>query len=193
MGVDRVADLRRFSQEELTRIFGSMGERLYETARGIDDSPLHLPPKSKSISAEQTLERDTSRKDDLVPFLAAQALRIGRRLRREGFLARTVVLKIKHSDFKQVTRSKSFDQPLDETGAILRAGLDLLQDYRLRTSVRLIGLGLANLEEPTMSQGSLFPPPEEGRRKGRVDRALDDILGRFGSQAIKLGVSLKKE
>ncbi len=193
VGVDRVADLRRFSQEELTRIFGSMGERLFETARGIDDTPLHRPAKSKSISAEQTLERDTADKEVLVPLLAAQALRVSRRLRREGFLARTVVLKLKHSDFKQVTRSRSLDRAVDETGVIFRAGLDLLHDYRLKTSVRLIGLGLTNLEEPGFSQGSLFPPPEGGRRRGRVDRALDDILGRFGSQAIKLGVSLKKE
>ncbi len=193
VGVERVADLLRFDREELNRIFGSMGERLFETARGVDETPFHRLPKSKSISAEQTLDRDTARKEDLVPILAAQALRIGRRLRRQGFVARTVVLKLKHSDFKLVTRSRSLERPTDRTRLILRAGLGLLEDYRLKTSVRLIGLGLSNLEDPRLSQESLFPAPEKDGRSLRVDRAMDRILGRFGSQAIKLGVSIKKE
>ena len=192
VGVDRVLDLRRFSQEELTGIFGSMGVRLFETARGIDESPLHRKPKSKSISAEITLSRDTAKKEELVPILASQALRISRRMRRHGYLARTVVLKLKHSDFRLITRSRSFEEPTDETARIFKAGLALLQDYRLKTTVRLIGLGLANLEEPGTIQASLFPSPERSERRNRVDQALDRILGRFGSQAIKLGVSIKK-
>ena len=193
VGVERVADLRRFEREELDRIFGSMGRRLFETARGIDEAPFFRAPKTKSISAEQTLAQDTASKEELIPILAAQALRIGRRLRRQGMTARTVVLKLKHSDFRLITRSRSLDKPTDQTQLILQAGLGLLADYRLKTSVRLIGLGLANLEDPALAQKELFSTPGEEGRSTKVDQALDRILGRFGAQAIKLGVSIKKE
>jgi DNA polymerase-4 len=192
VGVSRVADLRRFSPEELTRLFGAFGPRLAETAWGRDDRPLEPPGRPKSISAEETLEEDTANLEILQPLLAGQALRVGRRLRRHGLLARTVVLKLKHRDFKLVSRSLRLPEPTADTQAILQAGLALLRAYGLKVAVRLIGLGLANLEEPGPRQAGLFPWPGQPPGRPAVDQALDQILSRYGSQAIKLGLALKK-
>ncbi|MBW1712753.1 MAG: DNA polymerase IV, partial [Deltaproteobacteria bacterium] len=187
----KVADLRSFSLEELTKIFGSLGERLLEAAWGRDSSPVEPRGRPKSISAEQTLAVDTASLEELIPLLAGQALKVGRRLRRRGLKARTVTLKLKHSDFKQITRSHSLERPIDSSRAIFQAGLKLLRSYGLKVSVRLIGLGLSNLEGP--GQAELFPSEDSGPDRAELDRALDQIMTRYGSQAIKLGVSVKKD
>jgi DNA polymerase-4 len=193
VGVERVADLRRFGPEELARVAGSMGRWLHDAAWGEDDTKLEEGRERKSISAEQTLAEDTANKEELIRIMAGQALRICRSLRVKGLKARTVTLKLKHSDFRQVTRSTSLEQATDETKSIFKAGLQLLRQYELKTSVRLIGLGLSNLEEPGLEQGALFPRESLRETRSELDRAVDRILERFGSQAIKMGVSIKKE
>jgi len=193
VGVERVAHLRRFSPEELARVAGSLGGWLHKAAWGLDDSALEQEPERKSISAEETLAEDTAKEEELVPILAHQALRICRSLRRKGLKARTVTLKLKHSDFRQVTRSTSLERATDQTRSVFKAGLQLLRRYELKTSVRLIGLGLSNLVEPGLEQGVLFPQESEGKRRSELDRAVDRILERYGSRAIELGVSVKKD
>lgn len=193
VGVERVVDLRRFTIEELTRIFGSMGPRLAEISMGQDESPLAERERPKSISAELTLEADTADPRALDHILGNQALRIGRQIRAQGLLAKTVTLKLKHSDFRQVTRSTTLDRPTDETRVILRAGLELLAEYELKVAVRLVGLGLSNLIEPSQVQADLFTFREgPGSDHPEIDRAVDKIMEKFGPKAIKLGLSLKK-
>ncbi len=194
LSVATVADLRRLSLEDLNRLFGVHGARLHDMARGIDAAPVTAGrERPKSISAEQTLEADAYTSDELIPLLAAQALRVGRRLRAHGLYARTVVLKIKHADFKLVTRSQTLAAATASTKVILATATELLKAYGSRGPIRLVGLGVTNLESPTESQADLFGPDDDELRSARVDRAVDRILSRFGSKSIKIGVSLKKD
>jgi len=192
MGLETAADLRRLEAEELGRLFGSFGPRLHEAAWGRDETPVEPPGRPKSISAEVTLEVDCDRPAELVPILSSQAERVGRRLRRHGLLARTVTLKLKHADFQLITRSLTLAEPFQSTRIIFESACQLLEAYGRRAPVRLVGLGVSNLEEPAQVQPGLFGPLEP-RASAAVDQAVDKIQDRYGSTAIKRGVSLKKD
>jgi DNA polymerase-4 len=129
--------------------FGRYGARLYELARGIDDNPVTPNRPTKSISAEDTFERDIplSETDDLIRRLSEKVWAASRR---ESRVARTVVLKLKTKEFNIYTRSHTPDKPpnsCDELVAIallLRERVDL-GPHRL---YRLVGVGMSNFREP---------------------------------------------
>jgi len=193
LGLVRIRDLTRLDKPEMERLFGSVGAWLFEAAQGRDETPVQPPGAVKSISAEETLARDTGRLEELTPHLAAQALKVGRRLRLKGMCARTVSLKLKRSDFQLITRSKSLAQPFDDTRTIFQAATGLLAAHHQGQPVRLIGLGVSNLTPASDRQPGLFEAGEGRRDRASLDRAVDEIVGRFGPEAIKFGLSLKKD
>ncbi|MFZ0305756.1 MAG: DNA polymerase IV [Terracidiphilus sp.] len=158
MGVKTVGDLRSFESANLEIRFGRQGQRLYELARGIDLSPVVPDRPTQSISAEDTFERDVplAETEPLIRRLAEKAWAASRK---ETRIARTVVLKLKTSDFKILTRSLTPPSPpatCDELTAIAlllrdRVNLDSRQLYRL------VGVGLSNFRDPEVEpQAELF-------------------------------------
>lgn len=199
-GVDRIDQLRRFGQERLEEQFGVWGAAVHSAAWGRDDSPVQPGGRRKSISTERTLGRDEASAQALLPLLADQALETARAARRKGFVARTVVLKIKHADFRQITRSHTLDRPTANSRIIFHIAADLLAEYSSLDSwrpIRLIGVGLANLEDAASDnpkgQLNLFDEKEHDVKEDGIDQAIDKISSLFGSQALRLGVSLKKD
>lgn len=194
LSIHTVADVRAVGEDDLTALLGDGGRRLLDLAWGRSESRVRTEPEQpKSISAEHTLETDARTMDELIPLMAAQALRVGRRLRAHDLKARTVNIKIKHSDFKQVTRAQTLDSATDSTRIILAEATALLKAYRMTKPVRLIGVGVSNLAPPREIQPSLFQEPRAPAADSGVDKALDRIMGRFGSKAIGMAVSLKKD
>jgi DNA polymerase IV len=156
-GIQTVGDLHRFESAALEALFGRYGMRLYELARGIDDNKVIPNRPTKSISAEDTFERDIplSETEDLIRRLAEKVWTASRK---DGREARTVVLKLKTSDFNILTRSHT---PLvapascAELTAIalsLRDRIDLGPARRFR----LVGVGLSNFREIDQQQAPLF-------------------------------------
>ncbi len=193
LGLSRVAELRRFTAAELERLLGSMGRKLAETAWGRDESPIAPLQERKSISAEETLTHDASGPAELIPRLAAQALRVARRLRQKGLKARTITLKLKHSDFRLITRAKTLPQATADTRLIFRTAAELLAAHGGRGEFRLIGLGLSGLEPAGRGQPELFRDFDGLKERRRLDEAVDDIIGRFGPRAIGLAVALNDD
>ena len=143
----------------LERGFGRYGVRLYELARGIDDSEVIPNRPPQSISVEDTFEKDV-----LLPETEPMIRRLTEKLwsasRKEPRIARTVVLKLKTSEFKILTRSHTPDSPpssceeLTDIALKLRERVDLGSQQRFR----LVGVGLSNFREPeeTRAQPALF-------------------------------------
>lgn len=188
-GVKTLADAGRLGEAVLVRLMGKFGGRLAALARGEDPSPVTPHSETKSISAEVTLARDTVDICEVKKILLDQAEDVARQLRHQGLRARTVVLKLKHADFRQVTRSRTLERPTQSAHALFGAAGSLLDAYRLRQPVRLAGVGAANLVPASRPvQQTLFDAV--GGRKAdaeweRVERVLDAIEARFGPRAVR--------
>jgi DNA polymerase-4 len=157
VGVAKVGDLRRLCQGELQRLFGRYGMRLYELARGIDHSKVISDRPTKSISAEDTFESDIPL-DAMEEIIRRMAEKVWNASRKQGRIARTVVLKLKTSDFKIMTRSHTPAVPpasAEELAAIalsLRGRIERDPDQRFR----LAGVGLSNFQDAEQSASTLF-------------------------------------
>ena len=161
MGVKTVGDLCAFEIAELERRFGRHGLRLYELARGIDSSPVVPDRPTQSISAEDTFERDVplAETELLIRRLAEKTWAASRQETRR---ARTVVLKLKTSDFRILTRSLTPPSPPATCDELTSIALSLRERINLgeRQLYRLVGVGLSNFCDPEDEpQAKLFSDP----------------------------------
>lgn len=158
-GIRTVSDLRAVEQSILEQRFGRYGTRLYELARGIDNNPVVPDRLTQSISAEDTFERDVplSETELLIRRLAEKTWVASRK---EARIARTVVLKLKTSDFRTLTRSHTPLHPPSSCEELTTIALALRERVRLgeQTLFRLVGVGLSNFHEPeeASTQSALF-------------------------------------
>jgi DNA polymerase-4 len=186
-GIRTVADLRRFTPEQLERRLGSHGEQLYRLCRGIDDRPVTADREAKSIGNEHTFDLDVEQRDVVHYQLLQQAEHVGLRLRRQGFFARGVTVKIRFGDFQTITRASTLDRPTNLTADLHAAGRAIFDHWASEafSPVRLIGLTATHLaHEPP--QLDLFPDPGRVRQQ-QVDRTLDQITAKFGSAVVHRG------
>jgi DNA polymerase IV len=186
-GIRFLGDIRKFPEPTLASIFGSYGRRLLELSHGIDPTPITPNSPAKSVSSECTLEEDTREKSVLTRCLLAQAEQVAAGLRSEGMKARTVVLKIKHADFKLCTRRTTFTPPTQSSKELYRQALLLLEEYRTTQKIRLIGLGATGfVPADTPRQQELFAAngmPREGWET--VDKTMAKIRNKFGDGVIR--------
>jgi DNA polymerase-4 len=159
VGIRTVGDLRTMGKSALEERFGRYGQRLYELARGIDNNPVVPDRPTQSVSAEDTFERDVplSETEPLIRHLAEKAWTASRK---ESRIARTVVLKLKTSDFKILTRSLTPPHPPSSCEELTAMALELRGRVSLDsdTRYRLVGVGLSNFHEPeeASAQPELF-------------------------------------
>jgi DNA polymerase IV len=155
-GIQTIGDLQDHPGD-LRALVGSFGPRLKHFALGEDDRPLELGDDVKSISSEETFERDTADRAELRACLREQAEDISRRLKRKQLGAHTVQVKVRYGDFTTLTRQISVEEPLVEAAEIYRLGCFLLaRDRLVKRPLRLLGLGVSGLSEPVWRQLPLF-------------------------------------
>jgi DNA polymerase IV len=182
-GLETIGDMAARDVAWLEERFGSQGRHLWELAHGIDPREVVPDRAAKSVGAEDTFEEDLRGLDLLRPHVHAQALRVGRRLRKAGVKGRVVQLKVKFADFNVITRRTTLSGPTDDGQRIYRAALDLLEHAHEGKPIRLTGVSVQSLGEQEPQQLGLFsaPPPP---RSAKLNAALDRIAERFGSKAI---------
>lgn len=145
LGIRTGADLRARGEEELVAIFGRVGRWYARLARAEDDRPVEPHRPRRSLSVETTFERDLRQEAELAAALAELAEELAGRLRRAGFLGRTLTLKLRHADFRRSARSTTRPEPFVEAGAIRATALELLaRRPRRGAPVRLLGLGVSS-------------------------------------------------
>jgi DNA polymerase-4 len=155
-GLKTISDLQDYSGD-LRALVGSFGPRLHQFAFGEDDRLLELGEDVKSISAEETFLQDTEDRRTLRSSLRSMAAEIAQRLGRQRLEAHTVQVKVRYGDFTTLTRQVSVEDPLTEAGGIYRLACFLLGREKLVSRpLRLLGLGVSNLREPTARQLPLF-------------------------------------
>jgi DNA polymerase-4 len=156
-GVHTVGDLRLLELTALENQFGRYGVRLYELARGIDHGKVVPNRPTQSISAEDTFERDIplAETESLIRRLAEKVWAASRK---ESRIARTVVLKLKTSDFSILTRSHTPPLPPATCEELAQIALSLREriDLGAQQHFRLVGVGLSNFREAQDLQSPLF-------------------------------------
>ncbi len=146
LGITCGADLLSYAEPELVRLFGKQGRFFYRIARGIDERPVVAHRQRKSIGNETTLSEDIRNRDQMLTILAALAEKIEGRMAHYQTSAYTITLKIKFSDFQQVTLSFTNEQPLHTADDMMAIATSLLHDSAAgERAVRLLGLTLSNL------------------------------------------------
>ena len=152
VGLRTVGDLQDYAGD-LRALVGSFGPKLKQFALGEDHRPLELGDEVKSVSGEETFLHDTEDRVVLRACLRAQAADIAATLKRRHLAAHTVQVKVRYGDFTTLTRQLTVEEPLAEAREIYRLGCYLLAREKLvRRPLRLLGLGVSNLREPTVQQ-----------------------------------------
>lgn len=160
-GIKTVGDLQDFTGD-LRPLVGSFGQSLKQFSFGEDDRALETNAETKSISSEETFDRDTADKRQLRDCLRAQSQEISTELKEKKIGAHTVQVKLRYSDFTTLTRQITVEEPLSDAGEIFRLGCFLLAREKLANRpVRLLGIGVSGLGEPVAKQLRLDLPFEK--------------------------------
>jgi DNA polymerase-4 len=159
LGVSTVGGLRELEAPFLEEQFGRYGLRLYELARGIDENPVVSERPTKSISAEDTLERDVPL-EDTEPMIRRLAEKVWAASEKESRAARTVVLKLKTAEFSILTRSVTPKMPPASCEELTGIALGLRQRVNVGSQqrFRLIGVGLSNFRDSKDAQDEVTQP-----------------------------------
>ncbi|HUF18451.1 MAG TPA: DNA polymerase IV [Thermoanaerobaculia bacterium] len=144
-GITTVAHLREWTSEELTKYFGSFGQRLWELARGIDDHPVVPERESKSISCENTFSEDIAM-ESVKEFMTEAAQKVWDSVQKHELSGRTVTVKLRLPDFTTATRRLTLPDPVPDAASLASAGVGLLERFPFPpdSKFRLAGLGLSN-------------------------------------------------
>ncbi len=168
-GIRTVGDLQDHPGD-LRALVGSFGPVLKRYAVGEDDRPLDLSDEVKSISAEETFERDTEDRKILRACLKEQAGEIAGRLVKRRLCAKTVQVKLRYGDFRTLSRQMTFEEPIETAATIYRLACWLLGREKLvNRPLRLLGLGVSGLEPAAGQQlwlGLQQGPAVETRARG---------------------------
>ncbi len=189
-----IAQLRNVGPEQLSYWLGEEGKHLWNLANGIDDRPVVPDSQAKSIGQELTFATDVSNTDTLRNLLDSQVDHIARRLRRQGLLCKTVTLKLRYGDFTTLSRGKTLDTATDVTEIIRTTAQGIFANWASKhfQALRLLGVTVSQLTGQTGRQMSLFDSARDEKSK-KLDRALDDIVEKFGSKAVRRATTLPKE
>jgi len=190
LGVRVIADLRAFSGEQLTALFGSHGRILYERCRGRDTTVVGGREVPRSVSRETSFHRDTSDRREIEGMLFYLTERAARTLRALGLQARTVHVRLRYTGGTSEAISRSLHEATALHPPLFRLSLDLLHRiYRRRESLHHVGVALSRIAPRGGRQIGLCGE-EEARRAEELSRALDTVRDRFGFSSLLVGKSL---
>lgn len=184
LGIKTVSQLRQYQQKILVDKFGKWGEHIYRMARGWDDRSVTTEDQAKSVSNEVTFEEDLNDAEFLRRTIFALAEKVGGRLRRSKIQGRTVHLKVRFSDFKTHTRSHTLKDATFLTQEIFEVANQLFSEFLpLESYVRLLGVGVSQLENESGSQLSIWDL--DNQKKMKMEKVMDQIQDKFGKSIIR--------
>ena len=157
IGIQTVGDLHRFEQQELINRFGKWGTRLWELARGIDESPVEPSRKRKSWSSENTFAKDITR-EEVEKWIREQSAELWQSLSKNGMRGRTVTVKLRTPDFTTATRQITPPELPSSGDDIASLAIALLEKFAFQADARyrLAGVGVSNFLDEDEEEPSLF-------------------------------------
>lgn len=191
-GITTVGQVAELGEATLVAVLGRAGGRhLHALAHNHDPRPVHRRPRRRSIGAQRALGRRSRTHDEIAIALAVLVDRVTGRMRSAKRVCRTVVLRMRFSDYTRATRSHTMPEPTATTSTILAVASALLRMSAVeieRRGLTLIGVALTNLCDEDAIQLTL--PFDRARE---LDSALDSIRERFGSTAVVRGAMVGRD
>ncbi len=190
-GIRTIGQLQTMERTALMRTYGTMGDRLYHLSRGQDSRKVSAHGEAKSVSSETTFNDDLATLEELVTVLRSLSERVSERLKKKHIAGRTIVLKLKTSDFKIRTRNRQLADPTRLADRIFSTSLELLRKEADGTKFRLIGVGVSDLCNDDRAD-----PPDlvdvTGRKRAIAEGAIDAVREKFGRRAVETGYTFGK-
>jgi DNA polymerase IV len=190
--IQTIAQLQKMEQADLMRVYGSMGQRLYQLSRGLDARKVSPNHELKTVSSETTFFDDISSLDELTKILRSLSEKVSRRLKKGGHSGRTVVLKLKSHDFKLRTRNRALSDPTQLADRIFRTGLSLLEKEADGTKYRLIGIGVGDLESPERAD-PMDLIDVQATKRAKAEGAMDRLREKYGNKSVETGYTFNPE
>lgn len=157
LGIHNGADLKRWDLVSLVRNFGKAGAFFYDIVRGIDDRPVEPESERKSVGTELTYEKDLTTDFGIITELYKLEQELMDRLRESETTGRTITLKIKFSDFKQITRSRTLQHYVRDFKTLHREVTAIRKSIDLKNvKIRLLGVAISNLETEDCADRQLY-------------------------------------
>ena len=193
LGLRDVHQVQSMDEAPLARLVGADARGLKRRAHGHGGTTLRGGRLPKSVSRETTLSRDLRDPQELEAILSLLTARVAGQLREEQLVGRTVSLKLRHDDFRTVTRRRTLEIATDLDAELYDAARTLFreafEEVRLRNrGVRLIGIAATNLG--VAAEADLFEPPERQRLR-ELSAAVDKVRGKYGFGAVTPGSVLR--
>jgi len=190
-GIRTIGALQKMDEAELGRRYGSMGLRLARLSHARDTRAVEPRGEAKSVSAETTFSEDIADPHELRAILRELSERVSARLKRAKIAGVTVTLKLKTADFRIRTRSRQLADPTQLADRIFVTAGDLLAPEADGTRYRLIGVGLSEFTDPVLAD------PDDlvdvgARKRAAAEHAVDTIRGKFGGEAVTLGLTWRR-
>lgn len=192
LGIHTIGTIAFQSRDNMVRHFGKHGYDMWRRAQGIDNRPVEPEQEAKSISHETTFAHDLTNGDELVRVLRELVEGVGQRLRKNQLSGKTVFIKLRWSDFTTFTRQTTLMHPTQDNKIIADTAVQLFMTHWPKgRSVRLIGIGVSNLES-VVRQLELWET-EETKKNRQLQGTLDELREKFGDGSIKRGIDMKRK
>lgn len=188
-GFQTIGDLASADVKDLVRRYGETGLRLHDLSHARDGRPVRPEHDRKGMSAETTFNVDLTSAEDLEAELWPLCEKLASKARKDGVASRVVVLKLRRTDFKIITRRISTPDPVQTARALFAIGRELLKP-ELGRPYRLIGIGMAEVADAVDAPAGLFASPET--RTLKTETTIDKLRAKFGKDAVIAGRALKK-
>ena len=181
-GFATFADLAAAQPGDLEARFGALGLHVAALARGEDFRAVIPDVRAKSIGAEETYENDLSSREGIEATLLWHAGRVARRLVRAGLMAQTVLVKLKYSNFRVVSRQARLQKPACDTDTLFETACTLLSRFPAGT-VRLTGLAASGLTAAADVPAALLPD-DRAERRSRLEALSLAISEKYGDSML---------
>ena len=195
LGILTIGQLRQADAALLRPVLGQRIEHFQDLARGVDGREVEAQRPDQSISHEVTFDTDIGEGAELLAELQRQTESVAQRLRAQGLMARTVVVKIRDRDFRTVTRSRSLHACSSSTRTLYRMARALFENWRSdhrTTPLRLLGVGVTGLE-PGGSGARAVGDNLDSRGEQDIDRVADQINRRYGDAGLIHAQTLRRK
>ena len=189
-GIRTFCDLLRWDRKELVKKFGSMGDRLWFLARGQDRRVVSNSDRVKSISNETTLIENTSDLRVLEGYLWRLCEKVSSRAKAKGLGGTIMILKLKSSNHKLITRRVTLRDPTQLADVLFRSTFPLLKSSIVNGPFRLVGAGMSGLCLASQAEREPELIDDGAVNRIKVERVTDEIREKFGDEAMIKGRSL---
>ncbi len=157
LGIHKGSDLKKWDLLSLVRNFGKAGAFFYDIVRGIDERSVEPDQERKSIGTELTYEKDLTTRFEIIAELYKLEKELMERLEHSETTGRTITLKVKFSDFRQITRSKTLQNYIRDFDTLHREVSDIRKSIKFEAiRIRLLGVSISNLESDDCDDRQLF-------------------------------------